>query len=170
MLKHRVSKHRHALLAATAISVMTSASFLGSSARADNIVEVAQGAGQFNTLIAAAKAAGLAGALSAPGAKTVFAPTDAAFAKLPKGTVENLLKPANKAKLKAILTYHVVGGKTLLAKDIPAGSTHVRALSGGQLTVKKHGGVTVNGATVIKADVKADNGVIHVIDKVLLPH
>lgn len=149
---------------------MAGAIFLGSVARADNIVEVAQGAGQFNTLIAAAKAAGLAGALSAPGAKTVFAPTDAAFAKLPKGTVENLLKPANKAKLRAILSYHVVNGKTLLAKDIPAGATHVRALSGGQLTVKKHSGVTVNGAKVVKADVKADNGVIHVIDKVLLPH
>jgi uncharacterized surface protein with fasciclin (FAS1) repeats len=126
-------------------------------AHAANIVEVAQGAGQFNTLIAAAKAAGLAGALSAPGAKTVFAPTDAAFAKLPKGTVEGLLKPQNKAKLRAILSYHVVGGKTILAKDIPGGSTQVPTLNGQKLTVKKGAGVTVN-------------GVIHVIDKVLLPH
>ncbi len=164
-----MTNHLRALRAVSAVVAISSAGFLGSPARADNIVEVAQSAGQFNTLIAAAKAAGLAGALSAPGAKTVFAPTDAAFAKLPKGTVEGLLKPANKSKLRAILSYHVVNGKTLLAKDIPTGSTHVRALSGGQLTVKKHGGVTVNGAKVVKADVKADNGVIHVIDKVLLP-
>jgi uncharacterized surface protein with fasciclin (FAS1) repeats len=153
-----------------AVAALAIASLAAAPARADNIVEVAQGAGQFNTLIAAAKAAGLAGALSAPGAKTVFAPTDAAFAKLPKGTVENLLKPANKAKLKSILAYHVVNGKTLLAKDIPAGSTHVRSLNGQQLAVKKGTGVTVNGVKVVKADVKADNGVIHVIDKVLLPH
>jgi uncharacterized surface protein with fasciclin (FAS1) repeats len=140
-----------------------------SGVQAKSIVEVAQGAGQFNTLLAAAKAAGVAGALAAPGAKTVFAPTDAAFAKLPKGTVATLLKPENKAKLKAILTYHVIGGKTILAKDIPAGSTHLDTLNGQQLTVKKRAGVTVNSAKVVKADVRADNGVIHVIDKVLLP-
>jgi uncharacterized surface protein with fasciclin (FAS1) repeats len=165
-----MSTARISITASFALALSIGVAATTSSARADNIVEVAQGAGQFNTLVAAAKAAGLAGALSAPGAKTVFAPTDAAFAKLPKGTVENLLKPQNKAKLRAILSYHVVGGKTLLAKDIPAGSTHVRTLNGQQLTVKKHGGVSVNGSKVVKADVKADNGVIHVIDKVLLPH
>jgi uncharacterized surface protein with fasciclin (FAS1) repeats len=137
-------------------------------AYAKNIVEVAQENGNFNTLIAAAKAAGLAGALTAPGKKTVFAPTDAAFAKLPKGTVENLLKPANKAKLKAILAYHVVG-KQILAKDIPAGATHVKTLNGASVNVVKKGGVMVNAANVTTADVKASNGVIHVIDKVLLP-
>jgi uncharacterized surface protein with fasciclin (FAS1) repeats len=137
-------------------------------ASAKNIVEVAQENGNFNTLIAAAKAAGLAGALTAPGKKTVFAPTDAAFAKLPKGTVESLLKPENKAKLKAILAYHVVG-KQILAKDIPAGATHVKTLNGASVNVVKKGGVMVNAATVTTADVKASNGVIHVIDKVLLP-
>jgi uncharacterized surface protein with fasciclin (FAS1) repeats len=137
-------------------------------AQAKNIVEVAAENGNFNTLLAAAKAAGLAGALSAPGKKTVFAPTDAAFAKLPKGTVESLLKPENKAKLKAILTYHVVG-KQILAKDIPAGATHVKTLNGASVNVVKKGGVKVNAATVTTADVKADNGVIHVIDTVLLP-
>jgi uncharacterized surface protein with fasciclin (FAS1) repeats len=134
-----------------------------------NIVEVAQENGNFGTLIAAAKAAGIVGALTAPGGKTVFAPTDAAFAKLPKGTVESLLKPENKKKLTAILTYHVVG-KQILAKDIPAGSTHVKTLNGASLTVTKKGGkVTVNSSNVTTADVKASNGVIHVIDTVLLP-
>ena len=153
----------------TAIAIVAVGFISVSTAQAKTIVEVAQGAGQFNTLIAAAKAAGLAGALSAPGAKTVFAPTDAAFAKLPKGTVESLLKPANKAKLRAILAYHVVGGTTIRAKDIKVGSTRVDTLNGQQLTVRKHGGVSVNGAKVVQADVGADNGVIHVINKVLLP-
>lgn len=153
------------LVAAALLATAT----LATGANAKNIVEVAQGTGDFNTLIAAAKAAGLAGALTAPGKKTVFAPTDAAFSKLPKGTVESLLKPENKAKLKAILTYHVVG-KQILAKDIPAGATHVKTLNGGSVNVvKKRSGVSVNGVSVTQADVKADNGVIHVIDKVLLP-
>jgi uncharacterized surface protein with fasciclin (FAS1) repeats len=159
---------RHLRFAVAAAAVAAFAVPL-SSAQAQNIVEVASSAGQFKTLIAAAKAAGLADALAAPGAKTVFAPTDAAFAKLPKGTVATLLKPENKEKLGAILKYHVVAGKTILAKDIKTGSTHVTTLNGKQVNVTKNGGVTVNNAKVVKADVKADNGVIHVIDKVLLP-
>lgn len=141
-------------------------------ANADNIVETAQKAGSFNTLIAAAQAAGLVDALTAPGPITVFAPTDAAFAALPAGTVEDLLKPENKDKLVAILTYHVVGSK--IASDaIPADTTEVETLKGsGDRTitlVKSDKGVTVDGATVVTADVMADNGVIHVIDKVILP-
>jgi uncharacterized surface protein with fasciclin (FAS1) repeats len=139
------------------------------SAGAANIVETAQGAGQFTTLLAAAKAAGLVPALSGKGPLTVFAPTDAAFAKLPKGTVESLLEPRNKKKLAAILTYHVVSGD-IYAGDIKAGRTHVKTLNGKSVAVRKHGGVSVNGAHVVKADVAASNGVIHVIDKVLIPH
>jgi uncharacterized surface protein with fasciclin (FAS1) repeats len=152
------------LAAAAAILAFTPA------AHAKNLVEVAQGAGQFKTLIAAAKAAGIVDALTGPGAKTLFAPTDGAFAKLPKGTVANLLKPENKDKLKAILTYHVVGGTTIRARDIKTGTSKVDTLNGQALSVKKNAhGVSVNGASVIKADVKASNGIIHVIDKVLLP-
>jgi uncharacterized surface protein with fasciclin (FAS1) repeats len=139
------------------------------SASAANIVETAKGAGQFNTLLTAAKAAGLVPALTGKGPLTVFAPTDAAFAKLPKGTVESLLEPKNKKKLAAILTYHVVSGD-IYADDIKTGRTHVKTLNGKSVAVRKHGGVSVNGARVVQADVKASNGVIHVIDKVLLPH
>jgi uncharacterized surface protein with fasciclin (FAS1) repeats len=137
-------------------------------ANAANIVQVAKGAGQFNTLLTAAKAAGLVPALTGKGPYTVFAPTDAAFAKLPKGTVENLLKPKNKHKLAAILKYHVVAGE-IEAGDIKPGRTHVKTLNGRSLTVRKHGGVKVNGARVVTADVDASNGVIHVINRVLLP-
>lgn len=153
--------------AISAAVVMLAASSL--TAQAANIVGTAQNAGQFNTLIAAAKAAGLAPTLSGKGPFTVFAPTDAAFAKLPKGTVESLLKPANKHKLASILKYHVVAGE-IEASDIKAGRSHVKTVNGQSLTVRKHGGVRVNNAKVISADVQADNGVIHVIDKVLLPH
>jgi uncharacterized surface protein with fasciclin (FAS1) repeats len=146
-----------AVLAASAVS-----------ASAANIVEVAQGAGQFNTLLTAAKAAGLAPVLSSKGPYTVFAPTDAAFARLPKGTVASLLKPENKHKLAAILKYHVVAGE-IDSGDIKAGRTHVRTVNGRQVSVFKHGGITVNGARVVSADVKASNGVIHVINRVLLP-
>lgn len=151
--------------AAAALAFFASAT----SAQAANIVETAKGTGQFNTLIAAAKAAGLAPALSGRGPLTVFAPTDAAFARLPKGTVAELLKPKNKSKLASILKYHVVAGE-IEAADIKNGRSHVRTIGGKSVTVRKHGGVRVNGANVVKADVKADNGVIHVIDKVLLPH
>lgn len=140
------------------------------SASAKNIVETAASTGQFETLIAAAKAAGLADALMSPGPLTVFAPTDDAFAKLPAGTVENLLKPENKDKLVGILTYHVVGRK-LTSNMLPGRTIHVKPLNDGfRLAVTKSGaGVTVNGANVVSADVAADNGTIHVIDTVLIP-
>jgi uncharacterized surface protein with fasciclin (FAS1) repeats len=141
------------------------------SAQAANIVETAQGAGQFNTLLAAAKAAGLADALATGENLTVFAPTDEAFAKLPAGTVENLLKPENKDQLVAILSYHVLPRK-LMSNQLPAGPIHVRTLksSGDRtLAIAKGNGVTVDNANVVSADIKADNGVIHVIDTVMLP-
>jgi uncharacterized surface protein with fasciclin (FAS1) repeats len=155
-------------VATTALFTMIAGSI--SSAMAANIVETAAGAGQFNTLIAAAKAAGLADALATKQGITVFAPTDAAFAKLPKGTVESLLKPENKEKLKAILLYHVVP-KEVAAKDVPTKATKVGTLDGSEtLTVRRHGErVRVNKARVVKADVKADNGIIHVVDSVLIP-
>lgn len=141
-------------------------------AHAQNIVETAQSAGTFKTLIAAATAAGLAGALSGDGPLTVFAPTDDAFAALPPGTVESLLKPENKDKLVAVLSYHVVG-RSITSGMLPKGTIHVRTIkSGGDRTLRvtrSHKGVMVDGAKVIRADITADNGVIHVIDKVMLP-
>ena len=143
-----------------------------SASHAANIVETAVNAGTFNTLIAAAKAAGLAGALSSGENLTVFAPTDEAFASLPAGTVENLLKPENKAKLAAILSYHVLPRK-LTSNQLPHRAIHVRTIKkGGDRTLsvsKSTSGVTVDEAKVVSADIATDNGVIHVIDKVLLP-
>lgn len=142
------------------------------SASAANIVETAASAGTFQTLIAAAKAAGLAGALSDGKNLTVFAPTDDAFAKLPKGTLESLLKPENKPKLAAILSYHVLP-RQLTSDQLPHKSIHVRTIkSSGDRTLrvtKGGSGVTVDNARVVKADIKASNGVIHVIDTVMLP-
>ena len=135
---------------------------------AKDIVDTAVGAGQFKTLAAALTAAGLVDTLKATGPFTVFAPTDAAFAKLPEGTIAELLKPENKEKLTAILTYHVVGSKAM-AKDV-AGLTSVKTVNGKELPLKVvDGKVTVGNATVTAADVDASNGVIHVIDTVLLP-
>lgn len=137
-----------------------------------NIVETANGAGTFKTLIAAATAAGLGDALATGKDLTVFAPTDEAFAKLPAGTVEDLLKPENKDKLANILKYHVVGSK-IMAGDIKDGTTEVTTIKEGgdnKIEVTKGAdGVTVDGAKVVTADVAADNGVIHVIDAVILP-
>jgi uncharacterized surface protein with fasciclin (FAS1) repeats len=133
-----------------------------------DIVDVAAAAGKFNTLVAAVKAAGLVDALQAKGPFTVFAPTDEAFAKLPKGTVESLLDPKNKSKLVSILTYHVVPAK-LAASDV-ARTTGAATLQGQRLAFKVDGDrVAVDGASVVMADVKASNGVIHVIDQVILP-
>lgn len=133
-----------------------------------NIVETAAAAGKFNTLIAAAKAAGLAGTLQDEGPFTVFAPTDEAFAKLPKGTVESLLKPENKEKLAAILKYHVVPGSVKLAKALEVGQG--KTALGPTLGIKfADGRVTVGTATLVTADIAASNGTIHVIDSVLLP-
>ena len=135
---------------------------------AKTIVEVAQGAGTFNTLVAAVQAAGLGETLSGSGPFTVFAPTDAAFAKLPAGTVEALL--ADKTRLAAILTYHVVPGKVMAGDVIKAGHAKPATVNGQALEVHaKNGKVYVNNAQVTAADVGASNGVIHVIDTVLLP-
>ena len=136
--------------------------------RADDIVDTAVNAGSFKTLVAAVKAAGLVDTLKSKGPYTVFAPTDAAFAKLPKGTVDELLRPKNKAKLVSILTYHVVAGK-VPASAIVGKRKSVKSVQGGSLHIDGRHGVKINNAKVTKADVAADNGVIHVIDKVLLP-
>jgi uncharacterized surface protein with fasciclin (FAS1) repeats len=137
---------------------------------AKDIVDTAVAAGQFKTLVAAVQAAGLEATLRGAGPFTVFAPTDAAFAALPAGTVENLLKPENKDQLAAILTYHVLAGK-VMAADV-AGKTVEPATVQGK-TMKVVGGadgtVTVNDAKVVSANVEASNGVIHVIDKVIMP-
>ena len=147
---------------------LTTLALIGGSAIAqaqNTIVDVAVANGSFKTLVVALKAAGLVDTLSSPGPFTVFAPTDAAFAKLPAGTVDALLKDI--PKLKAILTYHVVSG-AVMAKDVKTGM--VPTVNGQSLDVKADSmGVTVNGAKVVTADVKASNGVIHVIDTVLLP-
>lgn len=133
------------------------------------IVEVAVANGSFKTLVAAVKAAGLVDTLSGKGPFTVFAPTDAAFAKLPQGTVEFLLKPENKAALVKVLTYHVVPS-AVYAKDIQSGSVLVKTVDGGSIKVTKtNKAVVIDNSKVVKADVKASNGVIHVIDTVLLP-
>ncbi len=132
-----------------------------------DIVDTAIGAGSFNTLVAAVSAAGLVDTLKGPGPFTVFAPTDAAFAALPAGTVEDLLKPENKDKLVAILTYHVVAGK-VLSSALSEGLT-APTVQGGNLTFTLAGGAKVNGVTISGVDIEATNGVIHVIDAVLLP-
>jgi uncharacterized surface protein with fasciclin (FAS1) repeats len=153
------------------LSAVVALSVTGASSAA-NIVETAQGAGSFGTLLAAAKAAGLADALATGENLTVFAPTDEAFAKLPAGTVESLLKPENKDQLVAILSYHVLPRK-LAANQIPRGPIHVRTIKQGgdrTLAVRRTGGnVKVDDATVIKANIMTDNGIIHVIDSVMLP-
>ena len=137
--------------------------------KAKDIVDTAVSAGSFNTLVAAVKAADLVGTLKGKGPFTVFAPTDAAFAKLPKGTVEDLLKPENKKKLAAILTYHVVPGK-VLAADVTGKRIMAGTVQGAKLDVDGKSGVVINkSAKVVQADVMASNGVIHVIDTVLLP-
>lgn len=138
------------------------------SASSADIVATAKSAGQFNTLLAAVKAAGLEETLQGPGPFTVFAPTDDAFSKLPAGTVDTLLKPENKEKLRAVLTYHVVSGK-VGSTDASKLST-AKTVNGKELKLASSGqGLTVNGAKVVKADIAASNGVIHVIDAVVLP-
>ena len=132
------------------------------------IVDTVVSAGQFNTLVAAVEAADLVTTLKGDGPFTVFAPTDEAFAALPEGTVENLLKPENKDQLIAVLTYHVVPGK-IMSSDIAGTATMVESVQGSELDVNATDGVTVDGATVVTADIETDNGVIHVIDRVVLP-
>lgn len=132
-----------------------------------NIIDTARAAGGFDTLLAAVNAAGLTETLKGNGPFTVFAPTDAAFAALPSGTVEDLLKPENKDKLTGILTYHVVPGK-VMATDLREG-LKVKTVQGSEVTVTLEGGTKVDGATVSMADIEASNGVIHVIDAVIMP-
>ena len=144
--------------------VVATLSLAALSAQAKDIVETAVGAGNFKTLAAALTAAGLVDTLKGPGPFTVFAPTDAAFAKIPKAALDALL--ADKAKLTAVLTYHVLGAK-VMAADVKAGK--VATVQGSELTISTAGGVTVDRAKVTATDIGADNGVIHVIDTVLMP-
>jgi uncharacterized surface protein with fasciclin (FAS1) repeats len=146
------------ILAAVALT------FAAAGTQAADIVDTAVAAGEFKTLAIALEKAGLVQTLKGPGPFTVFAPTDAAFAKFPKAQLDALL--ADKDKLAAVLTYHVVPGK-VMAKDVKAGK--VKTVQGSQLTLGTSGGVTVDNAKVVKADIAADNGVIHVIDSVVLP-
>jgi len=141
----------------------------GSQAAAGTIIATARGAGSFNTLLAAVQAAGLTATLEGPGPFTVFAPTDAAFAALPAGTVENLLRPENRARLTAVLTYHVVAGDVRAAQV--TGMTSATTVQGSNIAIRvANGHVMLNdSATVTTADVAASNGVIHVIDHVILP-
>lgn len=142
-------------------------SFGSSAAYAADIVDTAVSNGSFKTLVAAVQAAGLAETLKGAGPFTVFAPTDEAFAALPAGTVDDLLKPENKEKLTKILTYHVVSGK-VMSGDLNDGMK-AATVGGAEVTIDLDNGAMVNDAKVVTADVAADNGVIHVIDKVLMP-
>jgi uncharacterized surface protein with fasciclin (FAS1) repeats len=151
-----------------AIVIAASTAAFAGAASAQNLVETAVGAGDFKTLVAAVKAAGLVETLSGPGPFTVFAPTDEAFAALPAGTVEDLLKPENKDKLISILTYHVVPGKVMSA-DIAGKEMMVSSVEGSKIDVNATKGVMVDEANVTTADIEASNGVIHVIDKVIIP-
>lgn len=151
------------------ISLLTFLSFSSVNVKAADIVDTASQSDQFKTLVAALKAGDLVETLKGKGPFTVFAPTDEAFAKLPAGTLDNLLLPKNKSKLVKILTYHVIPGKVMSA-DIMGKIVKPKTVEGAKLSVNgKDGGVRVNKATVTKADIEADNGVIHVIDQVLLP-
>ena len=152
------------------IAVSAAAGLLlgAASAKAADIVDTAVSAGSFKTLVAAVQAAGLVDTLKGVGPFTVFAPTDDAFAKLPAGTVEDLLKPENKDKLVAILTYHVVPGK-VMSGDIAGKEMAVASVQGDTIDVNATSGVMVDDASVVTADIEADNGVIHVIDSVIMP-
>lgn len=154
---------------AMGVALASSMALAGNSAQADDIVDIAAGNGSFNTLVAAVQAAGLVDTLKGDGPFTVFAPTDAAFAALPAGTVESLLLPENKAQLISILTYHVVPG-TVMAADVMNKQTNATTVEGSMVQINAlQGGVKIEGANVVTADIVADNGVIHVIDKVILP-
>lgn len=153
----------------TFIALTAAASLMSTAAYAADmdIVDTAVGAGNFTTLVAAVEAAGLVDTLKGEGPFTVFAPTDEAFAALPAGTVEDLLKPENKDKLVSILTYHVVPGK-VMSGDLTEGMK-AATVQGDEVTITLEGGAKVNGANVTTADIEATNGVIHVIDAVIMP-
>ena len=156
------------LLAVISLALSAEAFAGGHAKRSKDIVETAVSAGSFDTLVAAIQAADLVDALKAEGPYTVFAPTDEAFAKLPEDVLADLLKPENQDNLQAILLYHVVSGK-IMSGDI-SGSAQPETLQGATIDVEATGkGVTVNNANVVAADVEASNGVIHVIDTVILP-
>ena len=158
---------RRTFLSLTTASLLALAAVAPVQAQEMDIVDTAVGAGSFTTLVAAVTAAGLVETLKGPGPFTVFAPTDAAFAALPAGTVENLLKPENKDQLVAVLTYHVIPGK-VMSTDLSEG-LKAATVQGGEVTVTLDGGPKVNGANITTADIAATNGVIHVIDAVILP-
>ena len=151
----------------TAEQAETDVRYVGDHEDKPDIVETAKAAGSFSTLLAAAEAAGLAGALAGDGPLTVFAPTDAAFEALPEGTVATLLKPENKDQLASILKLHVISGK-VTSSDL-AGQTLEAETLGGMVSIDATDGVVVEGANVTQADIMTSNGVIHVIDKVILP-
>ena len=153
----------------TFIAMTAAASLMSTAAYAADmdIVDTAVAAGNFTTLVAAVEAAGLVDTLKGEGPFTVFAPTDEAFAALPAGTVEDLLKPENKDKLASILTYHVIPGK-VMSSDLTEGMK-AATVQGDEVTITLDGGAKVNGANVTTADIEATNGVIHVIDAVIMP-
>ena len=157
---------RRTLLAGFAVASLA----LGTvAAMAADIVDTAVSAGNFNTLVAAVQAAGLVDTLKGEGPFTVFAPTDEAFEKLPAGTVEDLLKPENKDQLVAVLTYHVIPGK-VMSGDIAGKKMNVKTVQGSEISVDAMDGVKVDAANVVTADIETSNGVIHVIDQVVLPN
>lgn len=156
------------LLTSVFVLVFSASALANHHGEKKDIVTIASGDSQFSTLVAAVKAADLVETLQGDGPFTVFAPTNAAFEKLPAGTVENLLKPENKAQLQAVLTYHVLGQK-VMSKDIAGKQLDAETVQGSALAIDARDGVMVGNATVTKADIKASNGVIHVIDTVLLP-
>ena len=159
---------KYALVARVAVTASFSATVAKAETAGKTIVEIAAGAEDFSTLVAAVKAAELVDVLSSKGPFTVFAPTNEAFAKLPKGTVESLLKPENKDKLIAVLKYHVVPGK-VMAKDVVKVDS-AKTAQGSSVTVTVEGKtVKVDNAKVVKTDIEASNGVIHVIDTVIIP-
>ncbi len=159
---------KRTILALAALFVLPAFVMAAETATAEKTIVETAIAGKFNTLVAAVKAAGLVDALNGEGPLTVFAPTDEAFAKLPKGTVENLLKPENKDQLVAVLTYHVVKGSYPAAKVLQNDS--LKTLQGGSIAVKQDDkGAMVNDSRILKTDIECSNGVIHVIDTVLLP-
>lgn len=158
---------RRTFIALTSVAALTSATASFAGGHSQDIVDTAVAAGSFTTLVAAVEAAGLVETLKGEGPFTVFAPTDEAFAALPEGTVEMLLMPENKDQLVAILTYHVVAGKVMSA-DL-TNEMMAPTVQGGDVTIMTEGGVTVNGANVVTADIEASNGVIHVVDAVLMP-
>jgi uncharacterized surface protein with fasciclin (FAS1) repeats len=163
-----IKKIASAVIVAGALALSSTAALAGGHAKKD-IVDTALANEQFSTLVAAVQAAGLVDTLKGDGPFTVFAPTNDAFAKLPAETVENLLKPENKDQLVAVLTYHVLSGK-VMAADIAGKTLSTATVQGSMVDINATNGVMIDGATVTAADIETTNGVIHVIDTVILPN